>query len=154
MSKRKQRQINVTITKQWQALFIVVVFLSWLVPLTYITLFSAGNLRSEAIYAQIITLFLPAIFFLVSLIYAWGKHAALLATTFMATFIATIGFTAYYFISAIESAIRYKFFPPNFETINENSLLAQFGHELLVIAVCLATFTAFLVFAHRQPSKK
>lgn len=144
---KKSTQSDISISSKWQTAFVVVALLGGAVPLVSMLFWNIGNYVGVGTWAfQLSYGLLPILFFIAAAIYAWPKYKTTLHKLFATTLLAFVGFGGFNIVSTLESAIRYRFFPPVITDVRDDSLLTAFGHDWAVMGLGFVVFVLVLIW--------
>lgn len=154
MAKTKKiAKQDITLSKNWQILFIASSTAAWLAGFTFFLFYWPGNFfRWETILSILLPAVLPLLFFVVSLAFVWRTYTTTLHKLFTAFMLTTVGFGFLIAAQSIEMALRTRFYPPVFENVGSEGpgFFTMFGHELLVDGIGLAVFAGALLWFKRR----
>lgn len=125
--------------------------LTWCAPIVYLLIWFSNQYSSSGTrLIQLSYIGLPFVFLGLAMLYIRGKYTQKLDVVFMSMLYATIGISVYGAIASIETALRYKFYPPKITSFNDTSLITAFGHEWLIMALGLVFFAICLIMLSRK----
>jgi hypothetical protein len=148
MAKKTAFRTSFTVSRPWQLLFIVTMFLMWLSPLFYLVFWmSTSYISAGSLFFQITNVVVPFVWLGLALWLIWDMYKTFLTRLFVSTFVATVGYVLYSSLTSIEEQLRFKFYPPTINTSpGDTSWLTAFGHEWLLAAIGIGIFAALVLW--------
>lgn len=140
-----------TLSANWQALFIAVTIIGWLSMITAMLLtFSVVHYFSAGTWAFQITVWLqPLAFFIVAFLLL-GQYRPAVKRLFMACLASTIGMTLYGVVAMWEQRLWFNYTALHPIAGNDTSWWSAFGNDWVMMLVGLAVFTGGLYLATRK----